>query len=171
MAKRTVGPLCGERVTLRLLEPGDLGLTREWRNQDHIRRWFFHPDVVSSEQHEAWFARYRERDDDFVFVIEETRDLRRPVGQVSLYGVDWERGRAEYGRLMVGDPDAAGRGLAREATQVLLDWALGPLGLREVYLEVMADNLPAIAVYRACGFSETGGEDGVVRMARTRESD
>jgi RimJ/RimL family protein N-acetyltransferase len=157
-------------VTLRLLEARDLDLTREWRNQDHIRRWFFHPEVISAEQHEAWFLRYIERDDDFLFIIEETRELKRPVGQISLYNVDWGAARAEYGRLMVGDPAASGRGLARDATRLLLDAAFRSLGLCEVYLEVMADNASAIAVYRACGFSETGREGTVVRMSKARES-
>jgi len=170
MTKRAVEPLRGAQVRLRLLEAGDLPLTREWRNQDHIRRWFFHSDPIEAEQHEAWFRRYSEKDDDFVFVIEETRELRRPVGQVSIYDVDWAAGRAEYGRLMIGDPAAAGRGIAREATAVVLDWALGPLGLREVYLEVMADNAPALSIYRACGFGETGREGTAVRMSKTRET-
>lgn len=170
MPKRAVEPLRGERVTLRLIEERDLPLTRGWRNQDHIRRWFFNPEPITPKQHAAWFQSYGVRDDDFVFVIEETRDLMRPVGQVSLYNVDWLSGRAEYGRLMMGDPAASGRGLARAATALLLGWALGPLQLREVYLEVMADNAPAIAVYRACGFAETESGGNVVRMAKTGES-
>jgi hypothetical protein len=81
-------------------------MTLAWRNQDHIRTWFFHSDVITPEQHRRWFDAYRGRDDDFVFVIEETEELRRPVGQVALYYIDWEPGTAEYGRLMIGDTDA-----------------------------------------------------------------
>ena len=168
MPKRAVEPLRGERVTLRLIEERDLALTRTWRNLDHIRRWFFSSEPITPEQHEAWFRRYAGRDDDFVFVIEETRDLVRSVGQVSLYNVDWPRGRAEYGRLMIGDSAATGSGLARAATELLLEWALGTLALGEVHLEVLADNAPAIAVYRACGFQESEPEAGVVRMRKTR---
>src|SRR5262245_57259986 len=152
MTKRPIPPLQGDRVTLRLLEEADLPRTLAWRNQDHIRRWFVHSDIIPEDQHRRWFEAYRERDDDFVFVIEETRTLRKSVGQVSLYRVDWIRRRAEYGRLMIGEADAAGRGLARQATAVLIDYALGTLGLREIELEVFADNAPAIAIYSACGF-------------------
>lgn len=168
MPKRTIEPLRGERVTLRLIQDRDLSLTREWRNQDHIRRWFFDSALITPAQHESWFHRYLERDDDFVFVIEETRDLMRPVGQVSLYNVDWPTRRAEYGRLMIGDSAATGKGLARAATALLVDWALGPLALDEVHLEVLADNAPAIAVYRACGFLESGQAAGVLRMTKAR---
>ncbi len=165
--------MIGGRVRLRLLEPADLPLTLAWRNQEHIRKWFFFSDVISPDQHRAWFEQYQDRDDDFVFVIEETETLDRPVGQVSIYNIDRVAGRAEYGRLMIGDPDAGGLGLARLATSRLVDEALGPWGLREVYLEVFDTNAAAIAVYRACGFQRTGNRDGVelMRVVAGRSAD
>lgn len=159
MSKRAFPPLQSDRVRLRLLEPADLPLTLAWRNRDEIRRWFFTSDVLTPEGHRAWFDGYVARDDDFVFVIEERAEVNRPVGQVALYHVDWQTGRAEFGRLMIGEPDAAHRGLAREATTLLVNHALTDLGLREVYLMLRADNASALAVYRACGF-ETTSQDG-----------
>jgi RimJ/RimL family protein N-acetyltransferase len=170
VTKRLIPPLAGERVVLRLLEEADLPRTLGWRNQDHIRRWFVHSDVITPEQHRRWFDGYRERDDDFVFVIEETRDLRKPVGQVSLYRIDWARHRAEYGRLMIGEADAVGRGLAHEGTAVLLQYATTTLALREIELEVFAENAAAIAIYSACGFrmqEQRGPLLHMVRMARS----
>lgn len=164
--KRRIPPLTGERVRLRLLEETDLPQTLAWRNQDHIRRWFLHADVISPEHHRRWFEDYRLRDDDFVFVIEETQALRKPVGQVSLYRIDWERLRAEYGRLLIGEGDATGRGLAHEATEVLLRYASGTLGLREVVLEVFADNAAAIAIYTACGFRVRERRGALLSMVR-----
>ncbi len=166
MAKRTVPPLVGDRVCLRPVEEADLPYTLAWRNQDHIRRWFVHSGVITPAQHRAWFEGYRERDDDFVFVIEETRDLRKPVGQVSLYRIDWDRHRAEYGRLLIGEPDAAGRGLAREATDVLLRYAGTTWGIREITLEVFVDNAPAIAIYSGCGFTVQERRGSLLSMMR-----
>ena len=73
MQKRHIPPLQAGRVRLRLLEEQDLPRTLAWRNQDHIRRWFFSSERLTPEQHAAWFARYRQRDDDFVFIIEEAQ--------------------------------------------------------------------------------------------------
>lgn len=167
MGKRLIPPLRGERVSLRLLEEADLPRTLAWRNQDHIRRWFVHSDVITAEDHRRWFAGYRERDDDFVFVIEETLDLRRPVGQVSLYRIDWSRHRAEYGRLMIGAPEAARRGLGRDATDVLIRYATTALGMREIVLDVFADNAPALAIYAACGFRVQERCGDLLHMVRT----
>jgi diamine N-acetyltransferase len=141
-------------------------MTMAWRNQDHIRVWFGHADLLTWEQHKNWCAQYFRRDNDFIFIIEETRDLHKPVGQISLYNIDWDQRRAEYGRLLIGEPEAAGKGLAKEATQVLLDYAFGRLGLTEVALEVFGTNLPAIAIYQAYGFREVGESGGMKRMVK-----
>ncbi len=144
MHKRHIPPLQSGRVRLRLLEERDLPQTLAWRNQDHIRRWFFTSEQLTPEQHRGWFARYQQRDDDFVFIIEEAGhphagDQLRPIGQAAIYHVDWVGGTAEFGRLMIGAADAAGRGLAREATDALVALALEQLGLQEVYLRSDAE--------------------------------
>jgi diamine N-acetyltransferase len=164
--KRAIEPLTRGRVRLRLLEEGDLPLTLEWRNQDDIRKWFFHSNLITPDQHKAWYEQYRTRDDDFVFVIEETQSLCRPVGQLSIYHVDWAARRAEFGRLMIGDPEARGQGLAMLATGLLVDHALGPLGLQELYLELLSNNSAALAVYEACGFEVAFQREGVLEMKK-----
>ncbi len=160
--------IVNQRVRLRLLEDSDLPMTLRWRNQDHIRKWFFHSDAITPEQHQAWFKRYLQQDDDYVFIIEEVAAAFRPVGQVAIYHIDWAIRQAEFGRLMIGEPEAVGKGLAHAATKLLVDTAMDSLGLQEVYLEAFADNVPALAIYTACGFQITGRHDNVLRMSKTR---
>ena len=170
MPKPHIEPLLSGRIRLRLLDEADLPMTLAWRNQDHIREWFFHADVITPEQHAAWFSGYRDRDDDFVFVIEETESLKRPVGQVALCRVDTTDGRAEFGRLLIGEAEASGRGLAREATACLVAEGFSRWGLREIYLEVKDDNTPAIAVYESCAFRTVARTGGVRQMSVVRSS-
>ena len=139
-------------------------MTLFWRNQDHIRKWFFYSKVITPEQHQNWFEGYQERDDDFVFIIEEIRAGFRPVGQIALYHIDWAALRAEYGRIMIGEADAAGRGLARAASLAVLEIARQQLGLREIYLEVYADNTRAISLYETVGFKTEKLCDNIITM-------
>ena len=67
---------------------------------------------------------------------------------------------------MIGEADAAGRGLAREATDAVVALAFDQLGLQEVYLEVIPGNVRAIKVYEACGFEVTGSTEKAVRMSK-----
>jgi diamine N-acetyltransferase len=166
MAKRYLAPLVNGRVRLRLLEEPDLTMTLAWRNRDHIRKWLFSSAVISPEQHRAWFDNYKDRDDDFVFIIEETQALKRPVGQLSLYHIDWVAGRAEFGRLMIGDDEARGLGIARLATTRLVDESLTAWELREIYLECFETNSPALHIYESCGFQKNGIRGGHVLMRR-----
>jgi diamine N-acetyltransferase len=164
MKKRFIAPIENDVVRLRLLREEDLPLTLAWRNLEHIRRWFFNSDLILPDQHAGWFHQYQERDDDFVFIIEEAESHFRPVGQVALYHIDWEAKKAEYGRLMIGDPAARGKGLARSATDLILQIGFQALGLDEIYLEVFSDNEPAIRVYQSSGFQMDEVHDNIVRM-------
>lgn len=164
MAKSIASPITKEHIRLRLLEESDLPMTLKWRNQDHIRKWFIHSDLISPEKHREWFDAYLLRDNDYLFIIEETENLNKPVGQISLYNIDGDRKWAEYGRLMIGEADARGRGLAKEASRLLLQYAFKVLGMERVELEVFRDNEPAIAIYRSCGFREVSELEGLIKF-------
>ena len=167
MGKRYIPPIEGERIRLRLLEEADLPLTLTWRNQDHIRKWFLYSEVITPEQHWSWYNQYKDRDNDFVFIIEETQTLHRPVGQTSLYNIDWADRRAEFGRLLIGDSMARGKGIAKEATHITLDCGHRYLKLEEFVLEVIKDNALAITVYQFVGFVPVGERDDVLVMRLT----
>lgn len=170
MPKPDVPPITDGRIVLRLLEERDLPMTLSWRNQDDIRKWFLNSAIITPEQHRSWWERYRNRDDDFVFVIEERVTLQRPVGQVGLYHIDREQRTAEFGRLLIGDREAQGHGLGSMASRGLLKTAFSHWNLRTVYLEVRSLNRRAIALYRSCGFVTVSRTDAVERMLLTKSS-
>lgn len=162
--KPVVGPVERDGIRLRLLEEPDLPLTLEWRNRSDVRRWFLTPDVIEPQQHRSWFESYRQKDDDLVFMIEETQRWKRPIGQLALYRIDPVRQTAEFGRLMIGDQAARGAGLGSRATQLALAVGFNTLGLRRIYLEVLASNVRAIEIYKTLGFAETASNAGIVSM-------
>jgi RimJ/RimL family protein N-acetyltransferase len=49
-----------------------------------------------------------------------------------------------------------GRGLGREVTRLVLDWAFDALGVHRVELQAVAGNSRAINCYLACGFRQEG---------------
>lgn len=143
-------PLRAARVSLRLLTRDDLPMTLEWRNRDDVRRWFLSSDVLSLEQHQAWFDKLQAGDDALMFVVEESA-TQTPVGQVSIYNIDREVGEAEVGRFIAA-PNASGKGFIREAILALVQFAFGELGLTRVFLEVYEENARAIRLYESVGF-------------------
>ncbi|HPC82455.1 MAG TPA: GNAT family N-acetyltransferase [Thermoanaerobaculaceae bacterium] len=165
--KRNVPPLLGERVRLRLLREEDLPLTLAWRNADCNRMWFFDSEPIDWERHLAWFSRYRERDDDFLWII-ETLEEGRPVGQVSIYDIDWASGRAEFGRLLVGEPAARGKGFAKDAVKAATTYAVETWRLREICCHIRYDNAASRATMAAAGYTLVDADGLLVRMAFAR---
>jgi len=73
------------------------------------------------------------------------------VGYLGLAFIDWEAGRGEADAVVRGT-EAPG-GLMTAALHTVLDWARGPLGLKELGVRVRSDN-PALAFYEKAGFCE-----------------
>jgi len=161
--KIALGPLEGERVSLRLLTESDLPLTMAWRNKPRCRIAFRYAHLLSPAGHLAWFRSYLDRDDDFVFVIEE-KASRRPVGQIALYRIDRKERTAELGRLMIGEDAALGRGFALEAIG-LAGRAARSLCLGRLTLEVKTGNEAALRLYLKAGFVELGRREGWSTMS------
>lgn len=168
--KRAFEPLTGDGVRLRLLQANDLPATLAWRNRDDIRRQFIHSDIIAWDQHVSWFEGYKSKNNDFVFIIEETGPVIKPVGQIALYHIDLEKGEAELGRLMIGDNTVRGKGYAKRATKLVLSWAFFTVGLQRVYLEVFKTNTTATNLYEGNGFVICGERENLYIMQIIKEN-
>lgn len=165
MTKHQLPSIEGERIILRLLKREDLSHTLSWRNQDDIRKWFRNTAIISVDSHYTWFEQYLELDNDYIFLIIAKNLNSIPIGQISIYNINWDAKTAEFGRLLIGEPRAKGRGLAKEATRLLLDYAFNTFGLQKIVLEVKNENTPAKAVYLDTGFIEISRKDDFILMA------
>ena len=93
----------------------------------------------------------------------------RPVGQASVYRVNWEERTAEVGRFLVA-PEAAGQGYIGLACAELLRFCADTLSLKFVFLVVKENNEKAIRLYARNGFREEESREeeraqGMVRMS------
>lgn len=151
------------KIKLRALQRTDLPLTLEWRNKERVRRWFVDSRELVWEEHVRWFEAYEQREYDLTFVICDRDDGARPIGQIAIYNLADDT--AEFGRLMIGEDDALGKGFAKQASELLIDIAKG-LGVKELRLNVFKGNLPAIAIYRKLGFVEVPEGDACLLHMR-----
>ncbi|MGI5121394.1 GNAT family N-acetyltransferase [Marinactinospora thermotolerans] len=110
--------------------------------------------VLTREEALRWCASRARRTDRLDLAIID-RAQGRYVGELSLMDVDADNESAAY-RIALSAIQFTGRGLGREATRLVLDYAFSRIGLHRVWLEVYAFNMRAIAAYRACGFVVEG---------------
>lgn len=163
--KRSIAPFGNEFIRLRLIEESDLETTLSWRNRDDARVWFKTSSQLTLEQHQAWFHRYLNKDDDFLFVVEAGDKL---VGQASVYDIQWNTGCAEVGRFLVA-PECGGKGYIGQACAALIRLCADTLSLRYLFLEVIETNDRAIRLYQRNGFLEERCYGGLIRMSRALE--
>jgi RimJ/RimL family protein N-acetyltransferase len=166
MPKQVIHPIEKGRIRLRLLERSDLPMTLRWRNQDHIRKWFIHSEVISPQGHQEWFEKYLKRDDDYLFIVEEIHIFNKPIGQVSIYEIKWNERKAKFGRLLIDEPETQGKGLAKMAASILLNYGSNTLGINRYELEALSSNESALALYRSLGFIEISDVNGIKKMVR-----
>lgn len=72
------------------------------------------------------------------------------LGTISLKALNLQDRNAEYAISL--RRCAQGRGIGQEATQKLLRIAFEEFGLERIYLNVLAENTPALHLYEKCGF-------------------
>lgn len=135
-----------------------------WRNTPAIRKWFVNSASITLEQNQKFYLNYIERKNDFIYIIELNNFDHTPIGQISLYNVDEKIGTAEFGRLMIGERLAQGKGYAEEATKMIIMDAFTSKGLVKVFLDVFQNNERAVHIYSNLGFRVTKEEKGMLHM-------
>lgn len=161
---KSISTIPGTRINLRPLQLADLSLTLTWRNNPSIHKWFVYSESITWEQHLDFFNNYLQHSKEFIYIIELNDEAHTPVGQISLYNLNSETKSAEFGRLMIGEETARGKGYAEEATALLIKDAVVNKGLVEIYLDVFISNLPAVHIYSKLGFRVTGQNDNMYHM-------
>lgn len=149
------------RTAIRLIEAGDAARLLRFReaNREHLARW--------EPAREAWYFTL----DQCRQYIDEAREavrLDRAYPFVMLDHMD-ERilGTFTFANVVRGAfqachlgyavaADMQGKGVMKEALEVGLAWAFGPLGLHRVMANYMPDNERSAGLLRALGFQREG---------------
>ena len=124
-----LGPLRREHIPLYLRWINDFGTTRTLGVP---------PRPMTLEQETAWYEQAAVDDARTGFTIYE-RATGRAIGNCGLHEVDLANRRTVVG-IMIGEPDARGRGYGTEAMRLLVDYAFTVLGLHSVMLTVFEYN-------------------------------
>jgi diamine N-acetyltransferase len=140
-----LGPLRREHIPLYLRWINDFGTTRMLGVP---------PRPMTLEQETAWYEQAAADDARPMFAIYE-RATGRAIGNCGLHEVDLANRRTVVG-IMIGEPDARGRGYGTEAMRLLVDYAFTVLGLHSVMLTVFEYNRAGRRCYEKVGFREIG---------------
>ena len=136
-------------VRVRPICKNDLEFLRKWRNEIKVH-FLTQMGHITPEMQEAWHERNKFLADSYMFAIDEVQELNRLVGSAALY--DIKNNIAEYGRVLVGDSYAHGKGVGYMATVLCLYVGFEKLRLARVIANVHEDNHAAVKSYSKAGF-------------------
>jgi len=137
-----------------------LALTRN-RNFDY----FFDDTLVDPDAQTEWYQKVTSDGTRQVFgiytkMVSGTDGPGCFAGSIGYSSLDRKNQTVEYGNLLIREA-FRGKGLAKEASKVLLDYLFTEVNVHRVYLEVFADNDNAVVLYEKLGFKR----EGVLRQA------
>ena len=138
-------------VYIRGLAESDIEFLRLLRNKEENRKNFIYQKEISYEEQLRWYDNYRDNLNDYMYSVISKKD-ESLIGFAAIYNVSNNVG--EFGRLIVDKTRYASSGLGKYILNHLIDIAREKLGLQQLKLEVFEDNVPAIKVYKFCGFQE-----------------
>jgi len=144
-----------ENIMLASISESDLEDLRSWRNDSEWCKYLRNIGHISKEDQYNWHLKQKEDKDAITLGIHETKELNRLVGSISLYDIK-PNDTAEIGRILIGHPEAHGKGIGRNAMKALIDYGFKTYNLKQITLSVHRDNVKAYSIYKSLGFIKIG---------------
>jgi RimJ/RimL family protein N-acetyltransferase len=96
-----------------------------------------------------------ERNPDMLFWAIHTKSNKKHIGNIKIDPINKRHGLGEYGILM-GEQSEWGKGYAKEASLLIIDYCFKTLNLRKMTLGVVERNGAAVHLYKSLGFQIEG---------------
>ena len=133
-------------LRLRSIGDGDQDALRAWKNAN--KAGFFFKGEITPDMQAKWYAGYRARPDDFMFVVEKEGVAAGCMGFRVLAG-----GEADAYN-MIAAPEAKGKGVMKPAMRLMCSY-IAARHTRDIGCLVLKGN-PAVGWYESCGFRVAG---------------
>ena len=154
-----------ERVILSAIEPEDVPAIVRWRNLPEVYRGFIEYEPLSTTQQTAFLATLTPHARRRLWLINARgtgppsyekmvapEGNPVPVGTIGIMDLDWRNRRCEFGPIFIGELAYRGRGIAKDAEILVLDYCFNHLGLHKVIAHVPESNSEVIRLHEAAGF-------------------
>lgn len=127
----------GKKIGLRAVEKQDLPFLRDWRNIVEFRKNFREVRELSLVDQESWFDHLQKtKHINYMFTIVDL-DTQEPIGAAGLLYINWIIRSADFSFYIGDDNKYIGNdGIAKEATQLLIDYGFKNLNLHKIWMEL-----------------------------------
>lgn len=140
-----------EYCHLRAMQLSDLEQVLQWRNSERIRNCMFNDEVISLEEHTAWFAKVKQEQKSYHLIFEYRN---QPIGVVNITQLDQKNQKCYWGFYIGALDTPPGSGLAMGFYG--LNYIFNELGMRKLCSEALACNIPSVNYHIKLGFTKEG---------------
>lgn len=143
-------PFTGEKIKIRTFEMSqDIDFFKKWLT-DEFGQYFL---ISHSTAQITNFDDFVKCNSSIIGVI--TLHSGTPIGSVAFLNYDPAQRKAEM-RKLIGEPKMRGKGYAKEATQIWIQYGLTTLDLHKIYLNTLDTNIRNIKLNEELGFKIEG---------------
>ncbi|MGL5319148.1 MAG: GNAT family N-acetyltransferase [Bacteroidales bacterium] len=148
------GLFAEERITLRALEPEDIGHFLRWENDSEL--WSFGSQVQPLSRFAV--SEYLEQTlSSDVFAMRQVRLViekeQTVVGCIDFFDIDPLSRKASLGLVI--DSRHQKKGFATEALSKMIRYGFDMLNLHQIYAHVPVTNIPSVLLFEKAGFCRT----------------
>ena len=143
-------PLKGEHIDIKLFdEAADKEVVKKWLS-DEIGRWFL---LSRSYTRDTTLNQLLADERNILGII--TVDSTKPIGLMGFLDLDNVHGKAEM-RKLIGEKEYREKGLAKEATQLWINYGINNLNLKKIYVNTIENNIRNVTLNKELGFQIEG---------------
>jgi [ribosomal protein S5]-alanine N-acetyltransferase len=144
----------GNIVYLRYIKLSDVNDNYlSWLNDDQVMKGILSSGYNLEKLKSYVIEKINSRHTHFFAIITKSSNLH--IGNIKLDFHDSKSNLSELG-VLIGNKDYWGKGIAKEACSLVLDYGFKKLNLRKIFLAVFESNIHAIKLYESLGFKTEG---------------
>ena len=144
----------GKVVFLRYIQLSDVNdVYLSWLNDDKVMKGIVSSGYDLTNLKSYVKAKIANKNTHFFAIITKSNNLH--IGNIKLDFHDSKSNLSELG-ILIGNKNYWGKGIAKEACNLVLDFGFRKLNLRKIFLAVFENNIPAIKLYKSLGFKTEG---------------
>jgi RimJ/RimL family protein N-acetyltransferase len=143
-------PLLGKQIQVRLFDKDtDYKIVQGWL-KDEAGRWF----LLSRSSSSGKTLQQLLEDERNIFGIISLADST-PIGLMGFLNYDQNNHKVEM-RKLIGEEIHRGKGYAKEATMLWIQYGINNLGLKKIYLNTIENNIRNLTLNKELGFQIEG---------------
>ena len=122
----------------------------DWMNDDEVNRYLESGGDYTLEKLNDYLEEVERHPKYFWAII--LKETNKHIGNIKIDPIDLNHLFGEYG-IMIGDRSVWGKGIAKEASETIIDFSFNTLNLKKINLGVRKNNSSAIRLYEKLGFT------------------